>query len=320
MKSWFGVLVGGVLLSVLTASVWAQDPEPREQVPDQRPGPRGEPPAQPPGRSFEPMWIPLAAALDANGNGEISKEEIAEAAQALKKLDKNGDDKLTREELRPRFERRGGPRPTGRRGGRGPFGTGQPASLETSPLPKGDAEKKILKVLDEIRRTQGRMANVPDEDGRLLRLLAETIGAKTVVEIGTSNGISAIWLCLALRKTDGKLITHEINSNRAALARKNFETAGVAKLVKVVKGDAHETVSKLEGPIDLAFIDADKAGYLDYFNKLLPLVRPGGLVLAHNITPRMADPEFVKAITTNPDLETLIYREGAGMSISLKKR
>ena len=85
------------------------------------------------------------------------------------------------------------------RGRGGPPGFGQAAPFDTATIPKDDAEKKILDSLDEITRTQGRMMNVPVQDGRLLRLMAESIGAKTVVEIGTSNGISAIWGCAALR-------------------------------------------------------------------------------------------------------------------------
>jgi predicted O-methyltransferase YrrM len=263
----------------------------------------------------------------------------------LKKLDKNGDGKLTRDEFRPQFGPPGGPGPEGRegppgkadqgpgqgpevgrgrgaggRGGPGPAGFGPSATLAASPRPKDDAEEKILKVLDEVGKKQGRMMNVPMPDGRMLRLLAETIGAKTAVEIGTSNGVSALWFSLALRKTGGKLITHEIEKQRADLARENFAAAGVADLVTIVEGDAHQTVAKLTGPVDLVFIDADKEGYLDYLTKLLPLVRPGGLVLAHNMNPRMADARFVKAITTNPDLETLFYTEGGGLSITLKKR
>lgn len=193
-------------------------------------------------------------------------------------------------------------------------------AIESSPLAKDDAEKKLLKLLDEINQKQGRMLNVPVQDGRMLRLLAEAVGAKTVVEIGTSNGISGIWFGLALRKTGGKLITHEIDPQRAALARENFASAGIADRVTIVEGDAHETVAKLKGPIDVVFIDADKEGYLDYLKKLLPLMRPGGLVLAHNMNPRMADSGFVKAITTNPDLETLFYTEAGGLSITIKKR
>ena len=216
-----------------------------------------------------------------------------------------------------------GPRgkgPKGGPGGRGPMGAGQAASLQTPPRPKDDAEKKILDAMAEIEQKQGRMLNVPAADGRLLRLLAESIGAKSVVEFGTSNGISGLWFSLALRKTGGKLTTHEIDPDTAALARKNFASAGVADLITVVEGNAHETASKLAGPIDLVFIDADKEGYSDYLKKTLPLVRPGGLILAHNVSPRMPDQAFLKTITTDPGLETVFYMDGGGLSVTLKKR
>jgi len=189
-------------------------------------------------------------------------------------------------------------------------------------MPKDETEKKMLAVLDDLdSHHRAGMMNVPEEDGRLLRLLTEALGAKDVVEIGTSNGYSGIWLCLALRTTGGHLTTYEIDAQRAALAREHFQQAGVESMVTLVEGDAHEEVTKLKGPIDVLFLDADKQGYIDYLNKLLPLVRPGGLVLAHNMTPRMADPAYLKAITTNPALETLfLHKEGAGMAVTLKKR
>ena len=197
------------------------------------------------------------------------------------------------------------------------------SAIDTSeypPIPKTEEEKKILSVLEELGKNRGQFQNVPPEDGRLLRLLTESTGAKHVVEIGTSNGYSGIWFCLALRTTGGKLTTYEIDSHRASLARENFKRAGVDQLVTLVEGDAHEEVTKLKEQIDILFLDADKSGYIDYLNKLLPLVRPGGLILAHNINPRQADPEYVKAITTNPELETIfLHMEGAGVSVTLKK-
>ncbi len=197
----------------------------------------------------------------------------------------------------------------------------RPLSQEARTHARSEAERKILAVLDDLDRNRRGFMSVPVEDGRLLRLLTEAIGAKKVVEIGTSNGYSAIWMCLGLRSTGGRLVTHEIDAERAALARENFRKAGVEDLVTVVEGDAHETVKKLEGPIDLLFLDADKPGYLDYLGKLLPLVRPGGLVLAHNMRRPEPDPRFVEAISTNPDLETLFLNmEEAGMGVSLKKR
>ena len=201
-------------------------------------------------------------------------------------------------------------------------GRGQ-GPVEGTPIPKSETEKTILSVLDDMYKNQRRgTMNVPPEDGRLLRLLTESVGAKHVVEIGTSNGYSAIWICLALRTTGGKLTTHEINAGRAALARENFKRAGVDDLVTLVEGDAHQEVTKLKEPIDVLFLDADKPGYIDYLNKLLPLVRPGGLILAHNTSSSAGGMrEYLKAITTSPDLETLfLHKDAAGVGVTLKKR
>lgn len=125
---------------------------------------------------------------------------------------------------------------------------------------------------------------------------------------------------MALRKTGGKLTTFEIDPDVARTAREIFAKAGVEDLITVVVGDAHEAVTKLEGPIDIVFIDADKPGYRDYFDKLLPLVRPGGLILAHNIFEVSDNPSYVAAVTTNPDLDTTLFATGNGMTITLKKR
>lgn len=212
---------------------------------------------------------------------------------------------------------RGGFDNFGRGMGRGgPRGRGGFTSPQASPVPLNNEEKHILSVLDGMNRTQSAgMMNVPTVDGRLLRLLTEAANAKTVVEIGTSNGYSGIWFCLALRTTGGKLITHDIDEGRASLARENFKKAGVDNMVTLVMGDAHETVKKLKDPIDILFIDADKEGYTDYLEKLLPLVRPGGLILAHNID--QVGQDFINAITTNPSLETIQLE---GVTVTLKKR
>jgi len=198
-----------------------------------------------------------------------------------------------------------------------------PPPVDNAPVPKSDAEKKILAVLTDLDKNQRRgNMNVPAEDGRVLRLLTEAVGAKHVVEIGTSNGYSGIWLCLALRTTGGKLTTFEIDEGRAKLARENFKRAGVDKLVTIVMGNAHETVTKIKEPIDVLFIDADKAGYIDYLKKLLPRVKPGGLILAHNAI-SLAQPmkDYLEAVTTNPGLDTIfMHRHATGIAVTLKKR
>lgn len=190
------------------------------------------------------------------------------------------------------------------------------SQLEKPPIAKDANEKKIFGVLDNILKSQS-YRNVPPQDGRFLRIMTESMNAKNVVEIGTSTGYSGIWFGMALQKTGGKLTTFEIDARRAATARANFKKAGMADVITLVEGDAHEEVKKLKSTIDILFLDADKEGYIDYLNKLLPLVRPGGLVIAHNINPRMADPNFMEAITTNPDLETIVR---SGVSLTLKKQ
>ena len=161
--------------------------------------------------------------------------------------------------------------------------TGGLASSDPPSLAKNDAEMRILSVLDDIRQGPW-MANVDPRHGRLLRILAESTKAKQVVEIGTSNGYSGLWLCLGLKATGGKLVTFDLDHEKVLLARANFKRAGVENLVTVVEGDAHRTVAQLKGPIDILFLDADKEGYLDYLRQLLPLVRPGGLILADNMS------------------------------------
>jgi predicted O-methyltransferase YrrM len=188
--------------------------------------------------------------------------------------------------------------------------------LGNQPLAKDAAEKLILATSEQVPERM----NVPLEDGRLIRMLTESIGAKHAVEVGTSTGYSGLWFALALRKTGGKLTTFEIDPDVARTARGTFAKAGVSDLITVVVGDAHETISKLEGPIDIVFIDADKPGYRDYLDKLLPLVRPGGLILAHNIFVASNNPKYAEGVTTNPDLDTTVFTTGNGMTITLKKR
>jgi predicted O-methyltransferase YrrM len=201
------------------------------------------------------------------------------------------------------------------RGPRGGFRGGY--SAESLPQANSELEKKVLAVLDEAQKTGAMFQNVPVTDGRMLRLLTEAAGAKNVVELGTSTGLSGLWLCLALQKTGGRLTTFEYDAGRAATARRHFKEAGVDQIVTIVEGDAHQTIARLKEPIDVLFIDADKEGYVDYLNKLLPLMRPGGLILAHNIGMASDYDQLVKA---NRALETLYYMEGEGLGITMKKR
>lgn len=189
------------------------------------------------------------------------------------------------------------------------------------PRATGSQEEKILEVIAEVGQHQraGNML-VSEKDGRLLRVLTAFGGAKHVVEIGTSVGYSGLWFALALTSTGGKLTTFDIDPDRLERAQQNFQRAGVAEHIRGVLGDAHEKVATLKGPIDLLFLDADKAGYLDYLSQLRSQVRPHGLIIAHNMVYPKPDPRYIEAVTKDAALETaFVHMDGAGMALTLKK-
>jgi predicted O-methyltransferase YrrM len=264
---------------------------------------------EPGGRRAPAAQDPLVARLDADGDAALSAAEIARAGAVLASLDSDGDGALSARELGA-LAPRGAPPPRG-----------AAASLEAPPLAADDGERRAMEVLAALDRDRRGNLNVPENDGRFLRMLVEATGAMDVVEIGTSNGYSSIWMALGLRATGGRIRTLEIDPRRAEVAAANFERAGVTDRVTIVRGDAHETVTELADGIDLVFIDADKDGYLDYLQKVLPKMRPGGLIVAHNMANLRPDPRFVDAITKDPRLETLFFHmSDAGIAVSLKKR
>jgi predicted O-methyltransferase YrrM len=128
--------------------------------------------------------------------------------------------------------------------------------------------------------------SVSASQGKLLHLLAWAQGARTILEIGTLGGYSAIWLARAL-PMGGRLITLEANPRHAEVARANLEQAGLAGFAEVRVGPAQDTLPRLhaagEGPFDLIFIDADKPGYPDYLTWSLRLSRTGTVIIADNV-------------------------------------
>jgi predicted O-methyltransferase YrrM len=128
--------------------------------------------------------------------------------------------------------------------------------------------------------------SVSPSQGKLLHLLARAQGARTILEIGTLGGYSAIWLARAL-PPGGRLITLEAEPRHAEVARGNLAHAGLADVAEVRVGPAQDTLPQLvaagDGPFDLIFIDADKAGYPDYLSWSVRLSRPGSMIIADNI-------------------------------------
>jgi predicted O-methyltransferase YrrM len=118
--------------------------------------------------------------------------------------------------------------------------------------------------------------------GKLLHLLAMSISAKRILEIGTLGGYSAIWMARAL-PSDGKLVSLEIDPRNAEVASRNIARAGLGDRVEILVGPAISRLPALQGPFDLAFIDADKESNVDYFDHAVRLSRRGGVIVVDNV-------------------------------------
>jgi predicted O-methyltransferase YrrM len=162
--------------------------------------------------------------------------------------------------------------------------------------------------------------NIAPREGRYLHDLIIENDLKAGLEIGTSNGYSALWLGMAFRQTGGNLITIEYNQARAREAMEKFQEAGLDDRIDLRLQDALEAIPALTGPFDFVFIDGWKEDYLDYLELVLPKVRPGGYIAAHNVTDQrtgMAD--FIRAIASHPNLKTeFLPISRSGISVSRK--
>jgi caffeoyl-CoA O-methyltransferase len=134
-------------------------------------------------------------------------------------------------------------------------------------------------------------------EGAFLSFLVFMTRARRVLEVGTFTGWSSIAMARSL-PPDGTLVTCDVNEETTAVARRYAVEAGVAERIDFRVGPGLETVAALEGPFDLAFIDADKEGYVDYYEAILPKLAPNGLIAADN-TLFGSDPdgEITRAIT-----------------------
>ena len=180
----------------------------------------------------------------------------------------------------------------------------------------------IEKLLTAIRAAdQGHLA-VSEEDGRFLRVLIASTGAKRVLEIGAASGYSAIWMGLGLRHTGGRLTTIEFDPARAREATENIRRAGLQDIVTVIAGDAFKEIPSIQGAFDLVFLDAWKPDYKKFFDLVFPRINPGGLFLAHNVINKKTEMgDFLQLIHTHPQaLTTTVSPRHEGISITYKTR
>jgi caffeoyl-CoA O-methyltransferase len=181
--------------------------------------------------------------------------------------------------------------------------------------------QQVLDHLSKMRATERGMMNVAPSEGEYLSNLVKKLNAKRVLEIGTSNGYSGIWMALALRETGGKLLTLDVDEGRRSLALKNFRATGLDDLIESRLGDALKILPTLDAPFELVFIDAWKPDYKKYLDLVLPKVSPGGVIAAHNIDSHPEETaDFLEAIQHYPHLKTeLVHAGPGGLSISYKQ-
>jgi predicted O-methyltransferase YrrM len=158
--------------------------------------------------------------------------------------------------------------------------------------------RQVDAVLAEIAR-EGEARKLPLVDaevGAFLQVLARAVGARRILEIGTAIGYSGTWLARAL-PAGGMLLTMEMDAERAREARANFARAGVADRTSVIVGDAARMLAKVAGPFDLVFQDGDKLHYEPMLDRLVQLLRPGGLLVTDNV---LWDGEVVPGFVAAP--------------------
>ena len=201
------------------------------------------------------------------------------------------------------------------------------SGFSMEPKENQSIDEKVINFL-ENHKYAWRDMNVSEADGRVLYDLIIKHNYKKALDIGTSTGHSAIWIAWALSKTGGKLITIEINERRYRQALANFKEAGLSDYIDARLADAHELVSKLEGPFDFVFCDADKSWYKNYLIAVLPKLEVGGCFTAHNVGEgrrrrgwrNYGIGAFLDYLYSLPNMETTIDRSSwSGISISYKR-
>jgi len=174
-----------------------------------------------------------------------------------------------------------------------------------------------------IKNFQRNWLNTTEGDAMMLRILAESAGAKRGLEVGSANGFGAINMGIAFERTGGHLYTLEIDPQRVKECRENLKKVGLEKTVTCIEGDALKTLSTLEGEFDFVFIDALKQDYLKYLKLLEPKLKPGAVIVGDNvIRSARAMRDFLDYIQESPKYDTVIIRASMekkdGMSVSYK--
>ena len=181
-----------------------------------------------------------------------------------------------------------------------------------------------LEQRDAREREQGvaralRLRQITPEVGRFLHVLVLASHARSVLEIGTSGGYSTIWLALAARATRGSVVSLELDPVKVRLAREDVAAAGLSEVVEVVEGDAFAYLRDRRQPAQFVFLDAEKEDYLAYLDLIVPLLVPGGLLVADNLLSHAGDLAAFRArALAHPRLSAVVVPIGRGELLAVR--
>lgn len=182
-------------------------------------------------------------------------------------------------------------------------------------------DKKTQEVLIELEKTQKQFWNISRVTAEFLYTLIRDKKAKNVIEIGTSNGYSGIWLAKAVKENGGRLTTIEFYDKRLNVAKENFKICGVDDVVTTLQGSAlmHLEYLPEDFEIDFAFIDANKSEYIKYFELIDKHLKKGGIIACDNVlSHEVKCKPFIDAINSNPNYENVVLPLPAGLSLATK--
>ena len=192
------------------------------------------------------------------------------------------------------------------------------------------ATERIMAVMAELQARDradraddtpqaSRLRAIAPEVGQFLLTLAVAIGSKTIVEVGTSGGYSTLWLAMAAERTGGRVVTFEIDPAKVALARRNFASAGVERLIDLREGDGGLGLLEFAGSADLVFVDCEKDDYARLLDLAVEALRPGGLFVADNLTSHASQLEAFRATAlADPRLSGLVVPLGGGELVAVR--
>lgn len=186
-------------------------------------------------------------------------------------------------------------------------------------------DKDTVDVLLDLEKTIQDFWNVDRQSANFLNLMVKITGAKSALEIGTSNGYSAIWIAKALKETDGKLTTLEFWEKRSDLAIENFKKTGVNDIITVITGDAVQILADMKEEnkhkFDFIFVDANKAEYIEYYKSFDSMLNIGGIIIADNILSHYKKTkDYVETLMNNENYQSQLLNFEAGMLLSKKNQ